>query len=138
MSVLKIIITKELVKFKEHNLSLECNSTSACQKISPFSWSPKVNYHIHKIPSLVPKLRQMNPVHNLPFCSFKIWFNLIPPSTPRSYKWSLPFRFSDQKFSSISNHPSNILWSVQVMQLFNKHFSSVPRHFLYIRPKHKE
>jgi hypothetical protein len=43
---------------------------------------------------LLPVLNMMNPVHNLPSCFSKIYFNIILSSTPRSYKWSLPFILS--------------------------------------------
>jgi hypothetical protein len=36
-------------------------------------------------------------------CFSKIHYNIILPSTPRSCKWSLPFRFSDQHFVCISH-----------------------------------
>jgi len=36
------------------------------------------------------------PDPHLPPYFFKIHSNIIPPSTPRSCGWSLPFRLSDQ------------------------------------------
>jgi hypothetical protein len=36
---------------------------------------------VHKISSLVPTLRQANPLHNVQFCFLKINLNIIPPST---------------------------------------------------------
>jgi len=41
---------------------------------------------------------QMSPVHMLPFALFKIRFNIILPSVPRSSKWSILFRFSLHAF----------------------------------------
>jgi hypothetical protein len=35
----------------------------------------------------------------------KIHYNIIFPSTPRSSKWFLPFRFSDQKLVCVSQRP---------------------------------
>lgn len=34
----------------------------------------EVLYHVRKSPSLLPVLKQMNSVHTLPFCFFKIYF----------------------------------------------------------------
>jgi hypothetical protein len=38
---------------------------------------------------------QMNLVHTLTFCSFRIYSNIILPSTPSCSSWYLPFKFSD-------------------------------------------
>jgi hypothetical protein len=48
-----------------------------------------------KIPSLVPVLSQMNPIHILTTYFFKTNFNIIYPSAPISPNWQLPSRFSD-------------------------------------------
>jgi hypothetical protein len=46
--------------------------------------NPKVHYRI---------LRQIDPVHALTFQFMKIHLNIILPSMPGSYKWSLSLRF---------------------------------------------
>jgi len=46
-------------------------------------------------PPLDPILSQMNPFHIPTPCFINIHFTIILSSTPRSPKWSLPFRFSD-------------------------------------------
>jgi len=38
-------------------------------------------------------LSQIIPVHALPFCFFKIYFNIMLSLTRRSSKWSFSFRF---------------------------------------------
>jgi hypothetical protein len=40
----------------------------------------------------VPIRSQMKPIHTLLLCFLKISLNIILASTPRSYKWSLPFK----------------------------------------------
>jgi len=54
------------------------------------------NYHIHKSPPLVPILNLINLMYTFPPYFPEIHSNIIWPSTPRSYKWPLFFRFSDQ------------------------------------------
>jgi hypothetical protein len=71
-------------------------------------------------------------------------FPKILPSTPRSSKWSLPFRFSNQKYyicySSISHscyipllshpawfyYPNNIRWNIQAIKLLVMQFLQPP------------
>jgi len=112
----------------EQSLSWETNSHSAGQEIACLLLNPKVHYRIHKTPSLVPILNQMNPVHIFPPNFPKIRYNIILSCTPRSCEWSLRFRFSDQNvvwiylfhacyMSHLSHphwldHPNNIWWSV--------------------------
>ena len=80
----------------------ETNRSSACQQIPPILWNPKIHCPAHNSPSLVPILKQTNPVHTVPFSPFRFHFNFIIPSTPRTCKWSLSSRFSNQNRVSIS------------------------------------
>lgn len=54
---------------------------------------PKIHYRVQQSPSLVPVLNQINPVHDLPFCVFKIQFNIILPPVYVSFEWIFPFGF---------------------------------------------
>jgi hypothetical protein len=60
----------------KQSYSLEGNSCWASQNL-PFLWNPMVHYHVHMNPPLVPILSQINPLHSLPLCFFKIHFNLL-------------------------------------------------------------
>jgi hypothetical protein len=55
-------------------------------------WNPKVYSRVYKSPPPVPILSQFNPVHVL--SSFlNTHFNIIFPSTRKSFTWSLYLRF---------------------------------------------
>jgi hypothetical protein len=66
--------------------------SSVSQEILPILWNRNVHYHIHKHWQPVPTLSPINPAHASPTHVFKIHFNTILPSRPRSSKWSLSFR----------------------------------------------
>jgi hypothetical protein len=69
----------------EQSPSRETNSSSAGQEVTRILWNPKVHQHVHNSPPLVPTLGQMNPAHAPLSYLLKTHFNIILPSTPRSY-----------------------------------------------------
>jgi hypothetical protein len=80
----------------EQSPSWEANWFSASQEIPCLLCNPKVHYRSHKCPLPVPILSQLHPVRISTFHFLKIHLNIILPSTPRSPKWSLSFRFPHQ------------------------------------------
>jgi len=57
--------TDQPTKYMEESLSSESNSSSAGQEILCLLWKPKLRYHVHKSPLLVPIPRQM-PIESPP------------------------------------------------------------------------
>jgi hypothetical protein len=67
----------------DQSRSWEAHTRSASQ-IPRLLWDPKVHYHVHKSPSLIPVLIQINgvPIYTPSF--FVIHFNIILPPTSTS------------------------------------------------------
>jgi len=95
--------TAWLTHCREQSQSWEVNSHSSSQEALGLFMEPEGSLRVHKNPSLVPILRQKNPVYNSKYCFTNINSNIIFPSTPRSSTWSFPFKFSNQNFVCISH-----------------------------------
>jgi hypothetical protein len=88
----------------QNTLSPWNNDRSHGQEILRLLWNPEVNYHVHKIPTLM----RVNSVHTVQTYFIKIHFNANLPFMPRSPKWLLDSGFPNQNFVRISHLPNRV------------------------------
>jgi hypothetical protein len=97
-------------------------------------WNPKVHYRVHKSPPLVPILRQINLVRSTPSYLSKIHFNIILPSTTRSFPLKSYMHSSSHHacympwpfHSPWHGHSNCTWWRVQLMKLLIMQFLQPP------------
>jgi hypothetical protein len=79
----------------EQSPSWESNSHSTSQGIAHLLWYSKFHDRVHKVPSLVTILSQMNPVHTLPsyFLSFHLRLGLVSGLFPSGFRTRIPYEF---------------------------------------------
>jgi len=119
--------------------SSEPDVSSGNLEISCILRDPKIDYHVHKSPPLVPVLNQMNSMHSIPSCFFEKHCNIICPSMPKSSNLSLSFKPSHQNSVCTSPLPhmhhlpcpthspwfchwNNVWWQVQIMKILTVQF----------------
>jgi len=73
----------------EQNASGKFKRSSTSTEIRRILWKPKEHYGIQYHLPPVSILRQNNSIHASPFHLYKIHFNIILPSIPKSSKYSL-------------------------------------------------
>jgi len=102
----------------QQSSSSKANGSSATEEIHHILWYLRVHYDVHKSPQVVPILSQINPLPTLQSNLFKIHFNIILPSMPKSSKWYLSFRFPHQNPVCISLLPSTQHMSCYFIHLY--------------------
>jgi hypothetical protein len=124
------------------------NNTIVLQSINLLhSAQPEGSLQPSQSPPLVFTLSQRNTVHVLPSYFFKVHFNIVVSSPPRSSQWSLPFAVPRREpmYSSSVPHtfhiprPSHIpdIWGgKQIRNFLVMQFLPVPGHLVCLRPKY--
>jgi hypothetical protein len=94
----------QISTFLELNPLPEADSRLAGQSISHLSIKPKALLQASQEPVTGLQV-ELNPIHTLTSYSFNIHLETVLPSTPRSPKWFLAFRFADWNVVCISCFP---------------------------------
>ena len=126
-------VTYLLAYSMEQSPSWEANRFSASQEMPRILWNPKIHYRIHKCSPPVPIQSQLDPVHT-PTSFFLrsililvshlrlglpsgLFLHVSPPKPCTSLS-SPPYAVhSRPSHSSRFDHPNNIGWGVQIIQL---------------------
>lgn len=93
----------QITKPMELRLPWEADSCSDSQEIPRLSHNLKTHHSVHKSPSLVSILSQINPTHTI--LPHFIHLETILPFTCRPPKWTLSYRFSDKLMYALLIYP---------------------------------
>lgn len=101
------------------SLSWEANSCSDTQGIPSIIWNPKAHYHVHRSPTLVSMLSQLNPILIPPSYFFKRICNIILHLLPGDFGSSFQnFVYTSHmcyvRCPSRCDHPENMWRGVQL------------------------
>jgi hypothetical protein len=69
--------TNQLTNSMKKSPSWEATSHSPSQEIPHLLWNPKIRYRVHKNPSAIPIMSQINPVHTFPNIYSSIIFTYL-------------------------------------------------------------
>jgi hypothetical protein len=99
--------------------SWEAANCAATHELHRILWRPKVHYLVHKNPSLVPILSQINPIYTIPSYLPKIHFNMVYTPTFWSSQWSLFFLVFPPISYMHSSSPPFLLHAPPTSSFFN-------------------
>jgi hypothetical protein len=63
-------------------------NSATTQEFPSILWNTNVHFRVHKSPTLVPILSQINPIYTIAPYLTKIHFNIVHPPTPWSSRWN--------------------------------------------------
>ena len=112
----------------EQSPSWEANRFAFSQEIPRILWNPKVHYRFHKCSPPVPILSHLDPVHTSHPTSWRsililssyllVSFSQVSPPKPCIRLSCHPYALHAPPISFFSiNHPNNIGWGIQIIQL---------------------
>jgi hypothetical protein len=132
--------------------SWEAANCAATQELPSILWNPKVRHRVHKSPTLVPILSQIDPTRSHPISLRSILILsthlrlglsscLLPSGFPTNILYALlfpPIRATCPVHLILLNlnHSNYVRRGVQVMKLLIMQFTPISRHFISLQSKY--